>query len=392
MKNSKHMHEAIYPKEIELFFTKIINQIKEVLDPDFVLIAGSFGKESWLFNENELISDFEFVFVCSKKWSLKSKKSLLKDLNKEYPYDISLKGYLKKNVESKVISNYSLKNPGYISLDFFDTFKNPVILYSKNKESIKIDIKIEEIPIWEAWRLYINRIGDLFSLLTKNNIPNHLEKYYWLKTFESIGDAYLIVRKIYESNILKRSKLLKSEFIKNDDDLNNKCKESFDIINQAIAARQNHDLLLFESNLNMEKCKDYIISWLDYFENKLRKEESLFPNDVHNFYHNYLNSKSLQNKYLGFNYRFNIYISNTLLLIFHSRLLNSSYKFYNHNVSWKHTILLSISSLVREYNLELKDYKISKSILSSLLKKKYVKNLSQDDFIKTTIKYWKIIC
>ena len=60
------METTSYPKEIQLFFDEIVVKINKVLDADFILIAGSFGKESWLYFNNELISDFEFVFVCNK--------------------------------------------------------------------------------------------------------------------------------------------------------------------------------------------------------------------------------------------------------------------------------------------------------------------------------------
>ena len=132
------MVKTSYPKEIEIFFSEIILRVKEVLDPDLILIAGSFGKESWLYFEDKLLSDFEFVFVCKKRWSLTKKKLLVKALNKEYPYDISLKGHKLQKLQNKVISNYSSKNPGYVDLNFFDTFSNPNILYSKYGNMVEI--------------------------------------------------------------------------------------------------------------------------------------------------------------------------------------------------------------------------------------------------------------
>ena len=87
------MEKGLYPKEIQVFFNEVILKIRSVLDPDFIILAGSFGKESWLYSDGILLSDFEFVFVCEKRWSLKKKKLLLKKLNIDYPYDINLKGY-----------------------------------------------------------------------------------------------------------------------------------------------------------------------------------------------------------------------------------------------------------------------------------------------------------
>ena len=99
------MVKISYPKEVQIFFDKVILEIKMVLDPDFIIIAGSFGKESWVYHKNELISDFEFVFISKKKWSFKRKNQLLKKLNHEYPFEISLKGYLLSKVTNKIISN-----------------------------------------------------------------------------------------------------------------------------------------------------------------------------------------------------------------------------------------------------------------------------------------------
>ncbi len=141
------MERISYPKETQEFFVEIIKHIKEALDPEFILIAGSFGKGSWLFQDDNLLSDFEFEFICKKKWSLKKKKNLLKRFNSMYPYEINLKGNLLSHVENKISTNYSNEFPGYVRLNFFDAFSDPQILYAKNKDVLNLDLVLMIFPL-----------------------------------------------------------------------------------------------------------------------------------------------------------------------------------------------------------------------------------------------------
>lgn len=385
------MEKTSYPKEIQIFFNEIILRIREVLDPDFILIAGSFGKESWLYSNGNLISDFELVFVCSKKWSFKNKKRLLMDLNTEYPYEISLKGYLKDNVENKVISNYAFKNPGYISLDFFDTFYEPKYIYNKNNEVLDLKCSVDEIPVWEAWRLYVNRMGDLLEIECSENITKQTADYFWLKIFESTADAYCIINKNYQKNISNRVELFNEKLINADKELTESCKNSFPLIQKALLARNAHDLSIFENNFNYKDCKVIINSWMRYFENKLAKQEKIIFHSKEDFYFKYLNSSALQSKYFGFNYRVNIFVSNLIRLIHNPILFSFKFRFLNHKVSWRHVILVIIANLYNENNNEKNNLPISKNMLEKLISKKYLKNQTLSDLIATTIYYWKTL-
>lgn len=379
-----------FPKDLQPFFDEIVTKIKDTLDPDFILIAGSFGKESWLYSKDELISDFEFVFVCKKTWSFYKKKKLLKSLNKEYSYDINLKGYLSKRTRNKVISNYTSKNPGYISLDFFDTFSDPKFLYIRIGETLDVDCDVNEVPVWEAWRLYTNRMGDLLKLEYLEKASSKISDYHWLKIFESTADAYCIINRIYSKNISKRDEIFSQELIENDNELNEICKNSYAIIKQALRARNNHSLSFFANDLSVNERKRIVISWMKYFEKKLTFQEKLSGND--DFYCDYLNTKDLQKKYLGFNYRFNILISNTIRLIHNPKLFHFKFKFYRHDVSWRHIVLLTISNIFKEDYNALSDLSNSKKILSRIIQKKYLKNQSKKEFVLTTVSYWKYLC
>ena len=384
------METSLFPKEIQLFFNEIVVKINEVLDADFILIAGSFGKESWLYFNNELISDFEFVFVCKKPWSLKKKSQLLKKLNSEYPYEINLKGFLLKKVKNKVISNYSLKNPGYLSLDFFDTFSNPIFLYKKDDEIIDIDCKAGEIPGWEAWRLYVNRMADLLKIDCSKNPEKKIVDYYWLKIFESTAGAYCIINKIYHKNISKRLEVFNQELIEQDKELNETCKNSFLVIKQALIARYEHDLIFFKNSLSVDERKKIIISWMDYFERKISFQENLQIENV-DFGNRYLKNTLLQKKYLGFNYKFNIKVSNLIRIIYNPKLLNLKFKFYDNKYSWRHIVLLCISSTFKEQHLGIQNFPKTKKIITKIVTKKSIYNLNNENFINAILYYWKIL-
>ncbi len=385
------MEKISYPKEVQSFFNEIILKIRDSLDPDFILIAGSFGKESWLYSGQELISDFELVFVCKKRWSLNKKKLLLKELNKEYPYEISLKGYLIDNIENKIISNYAVKNPGYISLDFFDTFYDTKYIYARNNKTLDIDCSGDEIPVWEAWRLYVNRMGDLLEMdyNEKNNIQKF--EYYWLKIFESTADSYLIINKRYYKNILNRYKIFNKELIENDVILDDKCKSSINYIKMALFARYKHDLGYFRCELSIIERKEIINSWMNYFEKKLSEKEQIPVKNDKSFYINYLNNNRLQKKYLGFKYIYNITLSNGIRLLHNPNLLNYPFKFYNNSNSWRHIILLSISSAFSEKSLSNSNFPQAKYILSKIISEKEIITLTEKKFINTILNYWKIL-
>lgn len=385
------MEKGLYPKEIQVFFNEVILKIRSVLDPDFIILAGSFGKESWLYSDGILLSDFEFVFVCEKRWSLKKKKLLLKKLNIDYPYDINLKGYLKQNINKKIISNYSFKNPGYISLDFFDTFNDPKFIFTKNDMVLDIDCLVEEIPIWEAWRLYVNRMGDLLRLgSVVNNDRNNID-YIYLKVLESTADSYCIINGIYEKNISKRIDLFNQELVDNDQELSQNCKESFPFIQKALIARRDHDLSGFNDHLSAEELKIIVNSWMDYFEEKLTDQEGIGAHSRKDFYNNYLSTNGLQNKYLGFNYKFNKLASNGIRFIYHPFLVNTNFKWYSNNSSWRHVILLSVSSTFRFENNNDENQETTKSLMSHIIKKKHMSHLSNKEVVKLVLEYWKIL-
>jgi len=377
-----------YPDEIQEFFSEIIPEIVKILNPEYVLIAGSFAKESWLYNSDLLISDFEFEFICKKKWSNQKKKSLLQELNNKYSYDIDLKGHILSNVKNKIFSNFSSKKTKYISLNFYDTFCQPQILYSKNNMPFNIKMNIDEVPTWEAWRLFTNRQGELLEYFFISNKKIN-EKYYWIKIFESIADAYLIINKKYEKNISKKISNFNKELIDNDIEVSDTCRNSYDNIHKSLKAREDHRLENYDINLSKEKMLLVVKSWAKYFENKLIDGENM-PH-YKNFYTSYLMSETIQRKYVEFTNRFNIESSNLIRLIKHPGLISFNFKFYNLNISWRHIILLSISSMNDEFLNEKNEYRRTRSILNNILPKNTTNRLTNKELEIMVINYWKIL-
>ena len=73
------MARMFYPKndEVKKALERVTSLMRSELDPDYIIMSGSFGKQSWLFNESFLLSDFEIVFLSQRKWSAKKKKEIL---------------------------------------------------------------------------------------------------------------------------------------------------------------------------------------------------------------------------------------------------------------------------------------------------------------------------
>lgn len=382
------MEKISYPKEIQRFFSEIVLEVSKVLDPSFIIIAGSFGKESWLYAEDKLISDFEFVFVCKNKWSLKKKRKLLVDLNKKFDYDISLKGYLLGNIKNKIISNYSKKPFGYLDLNFFDTFADSAILYSRNEENLEINLSCSEIPAWEAWRLYVNRMGDLLSLVIdkKSKIKDN---YLWLKIFESTADAYLLINNRYYKNINERLNIFTLELLRKDKSLDSICVNSFQWIYKALYSRSKHNLKLFEiNNLVIKERNNIITAWMTYFEKKVCKKE---PNlDYSNFTQDYIKNKTLQKKYLVVKNSFAIQFSNVLKGFTSVKALRKlNFKFENITLSWRHLILLATRNAYMEQSNNLKEFVNTDKLLSILIRRKAINGLSNEKKILTVYKLWK---
>ena len=70
-----------YPEiAISAIFEARDNLIR-LVDPECILLGGSFGKASWLMDEEgSLLSDFEIIFIINKHWRRKKIKKLEKKM------------------------------------------------------------------------------------------------------------------------------------------------------------------------------------------------------------------------------------------------------------------------------------------------------------------------
>lgn len=381
------MARMFYPKndEVKKALERVTSLMRSELDPDYIIMSGSFGKQSWLFNESFLLSDFEIVFLSQRKWSAKKKKEILLKLNKEFNYDFNLKGYITDKARKKILSNYSFKNPGYISLDFYDSFNNPIFLYKKD-DYLGIQLDTKMIPIWEAWRLLVNRIGDLLVIDYLEAKEEYENKYFWLKVYESIADAYLIVQKKYVKSIKERNEIFNESLF--DTDMDSDCINSFKKLKSALDSREKHQLGKFE--LESETTMSHtLLTWLFYVENKLLISEGMMNDSSKDFASNYLNDSKIQNKYLGFDYSLNKLVSNGIRLAYNPGLLSSSFRFLNHKVSWRHIILISVSTFFKErmdVDPKFKQTRFLLSIIDSDLK---IEKMSEEELAHRIVKYWK---
>lgn len=381
-----------YPDRLQEIIQDVVLQTRVVLDPEAILMAGSFGKESWMFADALLLSDFEFVFVCKKRWSLKQKRQLQKRLNSRHKYSISLKGFLLKNVQKKVISNYASSYPGYLSLSFFDAFKEPVILFQESREVVGLpELNICEVPAWEAWKLFVNRLGDLLDSNAYKRITTPEDKFRWLKIFESAADGFLLTQKSYTPNINTRLDTLSPAMLEKENALPAICKEAYLLLKMSLAARKMHDLSLFSPAHNTDHLQQVTLAWLNYFQSCIVKEEGLNRNQGDCFYDSYLAQKGLQRKYLELAGKFNKQKSNVIRLAYNPGLIRAGLKYYNFHISWRHIILLGLSALYVDHVNCDSTYVLSRKILGKIVRKKKLGSLDGDALMKQVIILWKTL-
>lgn len=382
------MARTYYRSDIDPFISDIVDEVVKYLDPELILMAGSFGKSSWLFSDDLLLSDFEFVFVCKKRWSINKKRKLLQSLNDRFDYDINLKGFILSNVQNKIISSYATGNPGYLSLEFFDTFSHPEILYKKEPDTILFKYDSKEIPVWEGWRLFANRIAHLVEI--KASVKSDLElRYIWLKVLESVADAYLIVNQIYDKNISKRIFLFDKKTLAEDKSVSEYCKSSFESIVLALKAREIHSIKTFVFDDTVMNS-DFVLEWMSYFDHKLAESRDIKFDNWKDFYQKLTQDKGFQNQYSEMNYKSNVLVSNMIRLVYNRQLLNNQFKFYNLFLSWQHVILFTIVSYYQE-NADLEDQSLifTKSLMSKLIKRKDIEKLTDKELASMILSYWK---
>ena len=71
--------------------------------------------------------------------------------------------------------------------------------------------------------------------------------------------------------------------------------------------------------------------------------------------------------------------------------LRYPFKFYVQNYSWRHIILLSVSSAFYEQSIGNIDFSETKKIAGKIINRKKLDNLKNGDFVQSILSYWKVI-
>ena len=388
------MDVTFLPVDINKILKFIIIELKKIANPSCIILSGSFGKFSWLYYSNYCLSDLEITFISEKIWSFRKKKSLLKHLKKKFNIEVHIKGYLENQIRKKIFSNYANRYKGYISLNFYDTFFSPTIVY-KVKENLDWlpCISISEVPIWEAWRLFTNRIAEILdNELSNINKEENLASYNYLKAFESAFDSYLIIRRKYDPKLEKRIALLNQlnfEQIEKKEIIRSK---SFKIIKRALISRQFHKLENFKiEELTEKERKITLLYWLEYIQNEMLISEGIIPELNGSKSLQYIRDKKINNKYLETTLRNNILPSNILRLVKNPSLIMHGLIFKIFLTSWRHLILMTINTIFTELVLEVTELPKTRILMEYLLGNKTINNLTSDDLLKRIILYWKLL-
>ena len=209
--------------------------------------------------------------------------------------DFSVSGYSKKRVLKKQPGNLCFGSPGYITLTYFDTINENNVIYKKNNPVFELPvISIGEVPLWESWKLFVNRFGDFIKSKYIENNKNI--DYYWLKLFQAAADTLLLSKKEYTHDINERYRRL---------EICRSSKNSFpdeehlEALLVALKARKVHDICIFNNFIKPvedPKLLAILKYWFSRIDNMMFEEENINIED----YNGYLKQNFLQNKYSNF--------------------------------------------------------------------------------------------
>lgn len=382
------MEKTSYPDQVNAVLIKAREGLKADLNASAALLVGSFGKEAWLCDQDgRLLSDLEIVFLTEGAWRKQDKQKLVKALNKDLDFEVELKGFTRKAISQKRLSNYSFSNPGYLSLNFFDSFSDPKWILG-DEDKWDLNLRAEEVPLWEAWRLYCNRQAEYLSK-EKSEAPNQLD-YAWMKVLEAIADAFLISKGKYEKNIDYRVGQYSTNLFEEGEELSELAKQTWPQINLALSMRKEHKLGSFEAWPQTERLS-IMNAWNHYFSRKMAREEHMAWLNYDQFLTAYSKQRSLQKKYLDFNGSMAIVLTNLLKFMNARKQLTKPFRKSFFAKSWRHLVLMSVSSFVDEKATGSTDFKRTKELMTNFLQADYVKTLTEYELQENLIGYWKLI-
>ena len=382
------------PREIE----NVINETKEFIidyfDPELIILSGSFGRDDWVLGENgELLSDIEMPFICSRYWNRKRTKLLKEKIKKMHGIDVCIFGISKRRFEKGYPKNLSFGKLPYLSLQIYETVYGSKILYKKTPNNIllpKLDVK--HIPIWEGWRLIVNRMADVLKL-ERNDSDNIQNYFYWSKLVQACGDAFLIANKKYRISLKSRKNEIEnlwSEKFSKDAPPKN---IFLDPIINCYSMRQNHKICfsdIFSEAVTSENF-NLVDFWFKYISNIMLNIGS--NPDIFDIIKAYINNQEILKTYnLYYAYSLNpIIYTNIITIIKNIKSLHKyGFKYEKLKLPWLHILYILIILLYYDkYSSNGKYSKFIDMYLHQIIKKDYLLDKNKTDIVRNVIKLWK---
>jgi hypothetical protein len=377
------------------FIRMAISEAREALieafDPDYVLLGGSLGKGDWIEDDSgKLLSDFEIIFISSKNWSRKEAQRIASDLSEKFSAKFHTTGYSKKRILKKQPSNLCFGSPGYVTWTYFDSIKSDNVVYSSPDSTFGLpSTSVEEVPAWEAWKLFVNRIGDLLQLCVDAKVHEREADYIWLRTFQAAADTLLYSLDMYVPDISERYKNWQSVYRK---------PERFGLViprkflalpDASLRSRKEHKLNHFveeSKHYSKEEMQKITLYFLERIEKTMFEEEGF--SEVS--YEAYIANKPVINKYSGlyFGRRLSNIYSNLFLLLF-GKPLGKFYRRFALHKPWRHISLLSISALFKEIHRNESEISNTRKLIGSVYKN--IHSLDDKRLIPLILSHWEIL-
>lgn len=363
-----------------------------LVDPECILLGGSFGKASWLMDEEgSLLSDFEIIFIINKHWRRKKIKKLEKKMEYKYKQKFCISGFTKRSILNKLPNNFSWKYPGYLTLNFYDSIREKNIIYRRRKTRITIpEIESSEIPMWETWRLFVNRIGDILKFFCNDDINISEKNYLWQKVFQTIADTILLSINKYTPNISNRYQFWQEVFANQDKYDLTIPTEYYKIVASSLKARINNSITTFSKRIrslkDLQKLKIIL-----FFYNSIEKQMFLEEKVADFKYNTYLHNMKLINKYSKFylNIKLSNVYSNLLYFLLYNISLGKHLNIFSIKIPRRHITYLSVVMLFKELNENSINFQKTRILMCKIYKREHVYSLDKNKLLNLVISNWK---
>jgi hypothetical protein len=273
-------------------------------------------------------------------------------------------------------------------MGYFDSIKDQNVIYKKKEPSFPLpQTSVDVVPLWEAWKLFVNRLGDLLQIYVDPDVSEVRENYFWLKAFQAAADTLLFSLGKYVSDVTGRSenwKKLKRDQKQFGLEIPGKYLILLDAALRARAEHNLHNFIKEAASFSNKEKSEVILYFFNRIEKNMFKEEGLDKAE----YESYLADKALMNKYAGLyigKIFSNIY-SNLFVLLFGGSL-SRQYRVFRLRKPWRHISLVSIAQVFRELSEGRTGLPVTRKIISEVYKN--LTSLSDTDLISFLISDWK---